>query len=114
MTVPPDLVFLQWLIDECGTLSPRLIAGGKWAGIQPKMFTHAIVTGRVGDYCTFDDNWCYSSLAQAKVWLDAWDGVGEPKGWFRNTRTGRRVARYDGELDGHGKPLFRGEEYVMR
>jgi hypothetical protein len=57
-------------------------------GIAPLVFTHAIVSGI--DQCGYNDRWCYHSYAAAKAALDAWDGTGEPSGWHRNPRTGRR------------------------
>jgi len=101
--VPPDLAFLQWLIDECGYLHPRPIPGGRYACVRPKIFTHAIVTGRIGDMATIDKNWCYETYQQAKAALDAWDGTGEPEGWFRDPDTGRRVSRSPDERDEDGR-----------
>lgn len=57
-------------------------------GINPLVYTHAIVSGI--NYCGFEDRWCYDTYAEAKAALDAWDGTGEPQGWKRNPRTGRR------------------------
>ncbi len=111
-TVPPDLAFLQWLIDECGYRDPRPIGGGRYAAIRPKVYTHAIVTGRIGDAFGIDRNWCYESYPQAKRALDAWDGQGEPAGWFRDPVTGRRRAREPGEIDGDGKTVEVGALYV--
>lgn len=103
--VPPDLAFLQWLIDECGYLYPKPIGNGRYACICPKAFTHAIITGRIGDRMIIQDNWCYETKRQAKDALDQWDGQGEPTGWFRDPHTGRRVSRDPGERDDDGREV---------
>lgn len=102
-TVPPDLAFLQWLIDECGYFHPKPIGNGRYACIRPKAFTHAIITGRIGDRIGIQQNWCYETKAQAIDALNAWDGTGEPVGWFRDTNTGRRVSRSPDEIDENGR-----------
>lgn len=92
--VPPDLAFLQWLIEQ-GYHRPRPIGGGRYAAIRPLAFTHAIITGPIGDFTGYENQWCYHSLDAARAALDAWDGVGEPAGWHRHPATGRR--RPDGD-----------------
>lgn len=57
-------------------------------GIAPLMFTHAIVSGI--DYSGYSDRWCFESYEAAKAALDAWDGTGEPTGWHRHPKSGRR------------------------
>jgi hypothetical protein len=100
--LPPDLVFLQWLIDECGYLSPKPLPGGRYAAIYPKAYTHAIVTARIGDHYGIDTSWCYSARAEAKAALDAWDGSGEPTGWIRHPDSGRRVSQSADEYNEDG------------
>jgi hypothetical protein len=82
--------FFTYLIRDCGYGAPKVIRPGVYACIMPLMFTHAIITGRIGDRMGYDDRWCFSSLAKAQAALDAWDGAGEPQGWHRHPRTGRR------------------------
>lgn len=98
-TLPPEIAaelgFMHWLKEECGYLSPRPVGGGRWAAVCPLIYTHAIVTGRIGDRTGYDDRWCFSSREQALAALDAWDGAGEPMGWHRNPASGRR--RPDGD-----------------
>lgn len=104
-SLPPDLLFLQWLITEAGMLSPKPIPGGRWAAIRPKLFTHAIVDGPMFDYCGIDNNWCYATREEAKAALDAWAGYGEPAGWIRHPDSGRRVSRSADEVDVGNKPV---------
>lgn len=103
--LPADLLFLQWLIDECGYKYPKPIGEGRWAAIIPKMFTHAIAVGRIDDFQGIDAHWCYETLAAARVALDAWDGRGEPNGWFRNPDSGRRISRSPDEIDENGQAV---------
>jgi|SRR5579862_7181595 len=95
--VPPDLAFLQWLIDVNRYLRPRPLPGGHWAAIMPMIFTHAIGTGRIGDYFGIENSWCYESREEAEAALEAWSGSGEPDGWIRHPPSGRR--RPSGDLE---------------
>lgn len=45
----------------------------------------------------YDDGWCYDSVEAAIAAAEAWDGEGEPAGWFRHPFSGRR--RVDGDGD---------------
>jgi hypothetical protein len=110
--VPPEIVFLQWLITEAGYSSPKIIPGGRWAAIIPKMFTHAIAIGPLFDYCSITTSWCYETREEAKAALVAWTGYGEPAGWIRHPDSGRRVARSENEFDENDRPVPIGEVYV--
>jgi len=72
--------FLKYLTEQCLYLDAR-IKGDKFHAIYPLMYTHAIISGTVGNEFFFDDRWCYHTYTDAKKALDAWDGTGEPKGW---------------------------------
>ena len=110
--VPPDIAFLQWLIDECGYRHPKPLPNGRWAAIHRKMFTHAILTGRIHCYIGIDEHWCFALEAEAIIALDAWDGTGEPTGWIRHPASGRRVSRGENEMDENGRIVPIGEMYV--
>jgi hypothetical protein len=100
-----ELLFLQWLIDECGMSHPKPIKGGRqprYAAILPKLFTHAIVVAPMHDRYSIDDNYCYQGYAKAKAALDAWDGTGEPTGWLRHPLSGRRISQSPDEIDEDG------------
>ncbi|WP_046869335.1 hypothetical protein [Microvirga massiliensis] len=90
-----ELVYMTWLLAEGHTDVRPLPDGRRWAGIRPLMFTHAIFVGQIGDKVGYDDRWCYHSYQDAKQALEAWTGEGEPSGWHRNPRSGRR--RPDGD-----------------
>lgn len=90
MTALDDALFLTWLKNECSYLDLRPLPGGRWAGISPLMYTHAIISGRIGNRFGYDDRWCFRDYAGARKALDQWDGSGEPAGWHRHPDTGRR------------------------
>jgi hypothetical protein len=104
--------FLLWTKSE-GMKDAKLIPKGCYAAIRPLAFTHAIVVGVIGDFESLKGRWCYKDYTKAKAALDAWDGQGEPTGWHRHPDTGRRVAQKDGETDGVGRPVKKGDVYVM-
>lgn len=68
----------------------RQHAVGVW--VAPLMYTSAILIGPVGALW-YDDRWCYkdpvTALEAARAWGGPWNG-GEPAGWHRHPRTGRR------------------------
>jgi hypothetical protein len=114
-TLPPDLVFLQWLIDQCGYKHPRPLPGGRYAAIWRLAFTHAIIVGRIGDRAGYDDRWCFNTYAEALIALEAWDGQGEPIGWIRHPNSGRRVSESPNEMDDNGKRVGAiGVSYVSK
>lgn len=84
-----ELGFMQWLLGN-GYTDPKPLGNGRYACIRPLVFTHAIITGRIGDTSSYDDRWCYNGYEAAKAALDAWDGTGEPEGWHRHPGSGRR------------------------
>lgn len=100
-----ELGFLQWLIDECRYRDPRPIGNSRYACIRPMVYTHAIITGRIGDRAEIDRHWCYHSYPAAKLALAAWDGTGEPAGWHRDPTTGRRISQRGDEIDGNGEAV---------
>lgn len=89
------MTYLEWLTDECGYRYARDLHNGRWAAVESLLFTGSLIVGRLGDMVGIDDRWCYRDVAAAKAALDAWDGNGEPTGWHRNPKTGRR--RPDGD-----------------
>ncbi len=107
-----DLDFLKWLVVENGYLCPRPLGDGRWAAVMAKAFTHAIVTGRMGDHASISDNWCYQTRGLAEAALDAWDGTGEPGGWFRHPASGRRVSLSADEFGDDGRVGAVGVAYV--
>ncbi|MGE4043429.1 MAG: hypothetical protein AB7F35_01155 [Acetobacteraceae bacterium] len=98
-----DAEFFRYLVAQCGYSDPKPLPEGMYAAIFPLMFTHAIITGLIGDYDGYEGRWCFHNYAAAKTALDAWNGDGEPSEWHRHPATGRR--RPDGDA---------AREYVAR
>lgn len=101
--VKAEQAFLHRMTADNLLRDARVIPGGRYAAIFPKMFTHAIITARLFDETSIEQNWCYHSYEAAKAALDAWDGTGEPTGWHRATHTGDRISESPEEIDGDGK-----------
>lgn len=78
------------MLETNGWLVVKPLGDGRYAAIAPMAFTYAIIVGKVGDEVGYDDRWCYKDAATAIVELHAWNGVGEPEGWHRHPRSGRR------------------------
>lgn len=68
----------------------KLLPHNRYAAINRYIFTCAIIKGNINDEFSFEDRWCYHSYRDAKEALDKWDGTGEPTGWHRHPKTGRR------------------------
>lgn len=92
---PKVIDFINYIVADCGYRDFRLMPNDRYAAIMPLFFTHAIIIGKIGDRFSYDDRWCYHSYEDALKALDAWDGEGEPEGWHRHPKSGRR--RNDGE-----------------
>lgn len=58
----------------------------------PYLFTWGLIVGKIEDCQSwFDDRWCYHRFLDAVMAGSVWDGLeGEPEGWHRHPRTGRR------------------------
>lgn len=79
-------------LRDIGYFELRSLPDGRFVGIVPFMFTTAIITiERQSMMLGYEDRWCYHTMADAKAALENWDGTGEPKGWHRHPKTGRRV-----------------------
>ncbi|WP_423396044.1 hypothetical protein [Burkholderia sp. LMG 21824] len=73
---------------EDGYTDYRVFTNGRDALVSRLLFTYAILSDMTVH--GYGDRWCYSSYADAKASLDAWDGEGEPTGWHRHPDSGRR------------------------
>lgn len=97
-TLSIDDRYHRWLRSRDGgsCAEVRYFDGGlRYAAIKPLLFHWTMITGMVGDYISFDDRWCYVDANAAKWGLREWSGQGDPDGWHRHPRTGRR--RPDGD-----------------
>lgn len=89
-TMLEDAKFLTWLMHDCGYRDCRPLGDGRWVAIQPLLFTHAIIIGKMHDRVGIEDRWCYHTFKSARAALDEWNGQGEPEGWHRHPLSGRR------------------------
>lgn len=87
-----DIDFINFLVLENGYRHVRILPNNRYAAVLPLMFTSAIVIGNMHDRFGYEDRWCYHSGTEANTALEAWDGEGEPTGWHRHPRSGRRVS----------------------
>lgn len=98
-TEQPD--FEQRVLDGSGLTLDELHANsyylvyvdpeGNVHALMPLMFTVAIVSDL--NFCGYGDRWCYASEAEAIQAYFEWiarDCQGEPAGWVRHPKTGRR------------------------
>lgn len=83
--------------DDFGYVFTRDFANGLRAGVEPLLYGKArakigpISSWKYGCEQVFD----YDNVQAAIAALLAWDGLGEPEGWFRNPDTGRRRPNND-------------------
>jgi hypothetical protein len=71
----------------------------RWVGIMPLAYTTAIAVGPLFDKDSVTERWCYhtphAAMDALMEWLTVRHGDGEPEGWHRHPRSGRR--RPDGD-----------------
>ena len=86
-----DAEFVDWLKSPAGDcLTVRLLGDGRYLAIRRLLFHWTLLIGAVGDRLSYDDRYCYRTLEGAAAALVAWNGSGDPEGWHRHPRTGRR------------------------
>lgn len=69
------------------------MGNGMWVGIKRLLFHWTMHTGCLGDEDSYDDRWCYATEDLARRELAAWAALGyqgEPQGWHRHPKSGRR------------------------
>lgn len=77
----------------------REMADGRLLCVYEMLFGNGrLCVGPVG-VGWFDDLWCYDTVELALEQLRTWDGTGEPTGWKRHPRTGRRRPDGDAALE---------------
>jgi hypothetical protein len=94
--VPHQEAVIRALSEAGGYMDLSMRGEAGWVAIRPLMFTHAIISGI--DELSHEGRWCYKDYRSAKAALDAWDGTGEPTGWHRHPKSGRRVYE-DGRME---------------
>ena len=93
-----DSDFIEWLKTEDGgrCTEIKIIGGGLlYVAAKPLMFHWTMIVGQIGDTFSFEDRFCYANQELAEKAVREWDGTGEPTGWHRNPKTGRRRVNGD-------------------
>jgi hypothetical protein len=105
--------WVRYCEDELGYTSVKLIDNGvHYAAVAQFAYTAAIIVGEVGDETGYSDRWCYHTVGVATVFINLWDGEGEPIGWHRHPKSGRRRAETDNCIDEKGRRVPVGEMYI--
>jgi hypothetical protein len=92
-------------LDDVGMLWPKVIPGGRYVAVYRAGFNWRIVIGTLFDTWELRDAWCYPGMGRAKAALDAWDGNGEPTGWFKHPGTNRCRPGCDPAKESIGWPI---------
>lgn len=92
-----DAGFWAWLETKDGGsfVEVKDLGDGCYAGARHLLFHATLVIGIVGNRFTYEDRYCYANIAMAIAAMHAWDGRGDPIGWHRHPKSGRR--RPDGD-----------------
>lgn len=80
MTLPDDL--LESYTDT------RTLPDGRLCGVMRLLFHWTIHVDI--SWMGYEDRYCYPTYESALHAMNAWDGTGDPVGWHRHPKTGRR------------------------
>lgn len=72
-----------------------VLPDGRIGTVDPTLYGGRLGVAPADDPLYYEDVWDFLSLDAAVAALLSWDGTGEPIGWHRHPRTGRR--RPDGD-----------------
>jgi hypothetical protein len=75
----------------------RALPDGRVIGVMRLLF-HWTLHVDV-DWYGYNDRYCYATLEQAMAGFNQWTGDGEPSGWHRHVKTGRRRPNGDPALE---------------
>lgn len=66
----------------------RELPDGRWIGTHRLLMHWALWVDLT--WCGYEDRYCFATYELAKAALDNWDGTGDPQGWHRHPKSGRR------------------------
>lgn len=66
----------------------RVLRDGRIIGVHRFLFTWGLIVDI--DPVGYADRYCYHDLATCSLAFLTWDGTGEPNGWHRHPKSGRR------------------------
>lgn len=73
----------------------KFFPDGTYGAVKPLIYHWTLIFGLIGNTDNYEDQWCYATRDKAMQALKSWSGEGDPDGWHRHPRTGRR--RPDGD-----------------
>lgn len=78
--------------DPDTTLEVRLLGDGTYLAVRRLLFHYTLIYGVLGDQIGYEDRWCYPTAAAASAGMWGWTSYpeGEPAGWHRHPKSGRR------------------------
>lgn len=66
----------------------RRLPDGRWIGVH-RLLMHWTIHVDLHEY-GYEDRYCFATQELADKAFDEWDGTGDPEGWHRHPKTGRR------------------------
>lgn len=96
---PASTEYAEWLKTPDGgnCTHIKILDGGFYIAIKPLLFHWTLILGPIGDKECYLDHYCYGDQGRALLGLIQWNGKGDPNGWHRHAKTGRR--RPEGNKD---------------
>ena len=94
-----DAAAFRLLLELQGFTDVRRLGRDRWVAIRPILHTGVILTGRMFDEVSITERWRYEDGPAARAALEAWDGTGEPQGWYRHVPSGRHRPGGDAERE---------------
>lgn len=89
--------YFEWLNSPAGgsCVACKDLGDGEYCAVKRLIYHYTMIRGYIGDKDGYFDQYCYHRGEDAVAAVLLWNGQGDPVGWFRNPRTGRR--RPDGD-----------------
>jgi hypothetical protein len=76
---------------DARTFAVKDLPDGRRVDVTPMTFGKGrLQIAPTADSFWYDDSWCFEDYGLAVAAALAWDGEGEPVGWFRHPDSGRR------------------------
>lgn len=81
--------------DVASYVHRRILPDGRLCAVRRLMFHWTMLVDI--DPVGYNDRYCYQTMDGAITALDNWDGTGDPEGWHRHPKSGRRRNLATGE-----------------
>lgn len=88
----PTQAYFDWLKTPAGgnCVECKDFGEGVYGAVKSLLFHYTLIVGWIGEKDSYFDQFCYAKCSEALKGLREWDGRGDPRGWHRNPKTGRR------------------------